>query len=159
MRALRRRAKIGGMSAARLCFLLLVALAVPAAAQPAADRKAPPRPAQAEPAPPPPQQPQAAPPYERQLLRLSEMLGALHHLRSVCSATDANTWRDRMAALIEAEAPAPDRRDRLAGAFNDSYRAWARSYRACTPAAELAVRRFLDETSQLVADVNERYGQ
>ncbi|GLK79810.1 TIGR02301 family protein [Methylopila turkensis] len=146
------------MSAMRLCFLLLVALAVPAAAQPSADRKAPPRAAPAEPAPPPPQQPQAAP-YERQLLRLSEMLGALHHLRSVCSAADANTWRDRMAALIEAEAPAPDRRDRLAGAFNDSYRAWARGHRTCTPAAELAVRRFLDETSQLVADVNERYGQ
>ncbi len=124
----------------------------------ATDRKA----KQAPPPPPPETQSEPAvappPPYETQLMRLAEVLGALHHLRTVCGAPDANVWRDRMAALIEADAPTPERRDRLAGAFNASFRTWARSYRACTPSAELAVRRFLAEASKIAADVRVRYG-
>lgn len=87
------------------------------------------------------------------------MLGALHHLRGVCGARDAATWRDRMAALLESEGIVPERRDRLAGAFNASYGSWARSYRTCTPAAEVAVRRFLGDASKIAADVTARYGQ
>ena len=91
-------------------------------------------------------------------MRLAELLGALHHLRTVCQEADANQWRDRMAALIEAEAPAPDRRDRIAGAFNASFRTWARSYRACTPSARAASRMFLAEASKIATDVKARYG-
>lgn len=133
-----------------------LALGGQALAAPGADHKAKPpqeqQPAPQPPAPPPP------PPYEPQMLRLAEIMGALHHLRTVCGAGDANVWRDRMAALIEAEAPSPERRDRLAGAFNASFRTWARSYRTCTPAAELAVKRFLDEAGKIAADVKTRYG-
>lgn len=149
-----------GMAAA-----LAAALATgvgPAAAQPSdhSKRSNPPTPTAA---PPPPAQPvapdpNAPPPYEPQIMRLAELLGALHHLRTVCQDADANQWRDRMAALIEAEAPAADRRDRLAGAFNASFRTWARSYRACTPAARTASRMFLAEISKIAADVKARYG-
>ncbi|WP_103121921.1 TIGR02301 family protein, partial [Methylopila sp. Yamaguchi] len=107
---------------------------------------------------PAPQPPPAAAPYEPKLIRLAETLGALHHLRAVCKAKDADVWRDRMSALIAAEAPAPERRDALAGAFNASYRAWARSYHACTPAAEVATARFLQEVSAIATEVNARYG-
>lgn len=100
----------------------------------------------------------APPPYEPQLMRLAEVLGALHHLRTVCKASDANVWRDRMAALIEAEGASPERRDRLAGAFNASFRTWARSYRTCTPSAELAVQRFLGEASAIASSVKLHYG-
>lgn len=131
---------------------LLLATA-PAAAQPR-EPKAPPAPQQQ----PAPQPPPAAAPYEPKLIRLAETLGALHHLRAVCKAKDADVWRDRMSALIAAEAPAPERRDALAGAFNASYRAWARSYHACTPAAEVATARFLQEVSAIATEVNARYG-
>lgn len=104
------------------------------------------------------QAPDPAPPYEPQLLRLAEVLGALHHLRTVCGASDAAIWRDRLAALIEAEGASPERRDRLAGAFNASFRTWARSYRSCTPAAELAISRFLAEAGKIATDVRLRYG-
>jgi uncharacterized protein (TIGR02301 family) len=120
-----------------------------------------PPPTQAHPAPPPPvvdAAPPAPPPYEPQLMRLAEVLGALHHLRTVCGAPDADVWRDRLAALIEAEAPSPDRRDRLAGAFNASFRTWARSYRSCTPSAKLAIERFLGEAGKIAEDVRVRYG-
>ncbi|MFD1333670.1 TIGR02301 family protein [Methylopila musalis] len=116
---------------------------------PAAAAKAPPPAAPAAP---------SAPPYEPQLIRLAQVLGGLHHLRAVCGAADAGVWRERMASLVQAEGASPERRDRLAGAFNDSYRAWARSYRACTPAAELAARRFLTEARTVATDVSDRYG-
>lgn len=108
--------------------------------------------------PPPPVDPNAPPPYEPQLMRLAEVMGALHHLRTVCNAQDANRWRDRLAALIEADSPTQERRDRLAGAFNASFRTWARSYRVCTPAAEHASRMFLDETARIATEVRTRYG-
>lgn len=144
--------------------LALVVAAGPALAQPA-DRRVPraaPPPPPAAPAPPPAApalpDPNAPPPYEPQMMRLAEILGALHHLRTVCNAPDANLWRDRLAALIEADASAADRRDRLVGAFNASLRTWARSYRSCTPAAEHASRMFLDETAKIATDVKARYG-
>lgn len=146
-----------------LVALLCLALASPALAQPT-DRKAPPKPAPqpqaAPPAPaaPPQPDPNAPPPYEPQMIRLAELLGALHHLRTVCKEKDADLWRDRLAALIEADAPTQERRDRLAGAFNSSFRTWARSYRSCTPAARTASRMFLAETAKIAGDVRARFG-
>ncbi|MBB3972568.1 TIGR02301 family protein [Hansschlegelia beijingensis] len=139
--------------AASLCLASLAAVAQPAERRGPKHAPAPP-PAEA----PPPPELSAPPPYEPQLLRLAEVLGALHHLRTVCAAGDADVWRDRMAALIEADAPTPERRDRLAGAFNASFRTWARSYRSCTPAAEVAVKRFLQEAGKLASEVRQRYG-
>jgi uncharacterized protein (TIGR02301 family) len=49
-------------------------------------------------------------PYDDHLMRLAEILGALHHLRPLCGASDeAQTWRDQMTALVEAEQPSPER--------------------------------------------------
>ena len=150
----------------RVCAvaLCLAFSAGEAAAQPT-DRKparsVPPPPPAAPPPPagPTPQiDPKAPPPYEPQLVRLAEVMGALHHLRTVCHAQDANRWRDRLASLIEADSPTQERRDRLAGAFNASFRTWARSYRVCTPAAEHASRMFLDETAKIATEVRSRYG-
>lgn len=162
MQSVQARVKVRLMATTRLVLMttLVLAFAAPAAAQPSGGDRKGARPAPEAPAAPAPQpQPDVAPPYEPQLLRLAEILGALHHLRAVCAAADANTWRDRMSALIEAEGPSPDRRDRLAGAFNASFRTWAKSYRTCTPAAEVAVRRFLTDASKIVTEVNARYGQ
>lgn len=146
-------------TAARFLLLFVFALAASgeAAAQSGAgERRTPPKAPPAANAPSP--APASAPPYEPQLIRLAQVLGGLHHLRAVCGASDAGVWRERMASLVLAEGASPERRDRLAGAFNDSYRAWARSYRACTPAAELAARRFLSEAKAVATDVGERYG-
>ena len=150
----------------RMAMLLALAAAVgtalPAAAQ-STDRKAPPKPTPTpQAAPPPPAaplapDPNAPPPYEPQMMRLAELLGALHHLRTICKERDADLWRDRLAALIEADAPTQERRDRLAGAFNSSFRTWARSYRSCTPAAQTASRMFLGETAKLASDVRARF--
>jgi uncharacterized protein (TIGR02301 family) len=132
-------------------------LAVPAYAQssraPAPAPAASPPPAQN----PVPGQVQGAAPYEGQLLRLAEVLGALHHLRAVCGGNDGTLWRDRMQALVQSDAPTGERRDRLAGAFNASYQTYARSYANCTPAAEQVIRKFLAEGARISREVATRY--
>jgi uncharacterized protein (TIGR02301 family) len=108
-----------------------------------------------------PAYPQAAPggrpAYENDLTRLAEILGALHYLRDLCGAREGQTWRNEMQALIEAEAPAGERRDRLTASFNRGYRGFQQSYRTCTPAANYAIRRYLDEGLRIARDVTARY--
>ena len=98
------------------------------------------------------------PPYEEQLLRLSELMGALHYLRGLCGAADGSGWRDRMAALMDGEGPDEERRARLAGAFNRGYRAFQTTYRSCNPSAEATIRSYLDEGRRIARDVGSRYG-
>jgi len=110
---------------------------------------------QAEPAPavePPPA------PYEKELLRLAEIMGSLAMLRPLCSAPDGTEWSRRMQVLLEAEGTTPGRRERLAGAYNKGYQAYALTYRICTPSAQEASARFLNEGEQLARNITGRYG-
>lgn len=136
-----------------LALLAAVLLAAPAPAQTNRAQPARPSPAPAAPA---PAEPPA--PYERELLRLAEILGALAFLRPLCNAPDAAEWPKRMRALLDAEAGAPERRDRLAGAYNRGYQAYALPYRACTPSAEEATARYLREGETLSRTLASRYG-
>ena len=78
-----------------------------------------------------------AAPYESDLQRLSEILGALHYLRDICGAREGQAWRNEMQALVDAEAPSGERRERLIAAFNRGYRGFQQTFRSCTPAARL----------------------
>lgn len=88
-------------------------------------------------------------PYDEKLLRLSEILGAVHYLRELCGAGDGQVWRDRMRELMEAEGSSALRRARLTRSFNQGYRAYSRTYNACTPSAQTAITRFLTEGAQI----------
>lgn len=103
--------------------------------------------------------PADGPPYDEQILRLAEIMGALHHLRPLCGADEGQMWRDKMNALIQAEEPAPDRRKRIIERFNRSYRALSEVYRTCTPAARAIVDQYLREGAKLSRDVVSRYGR
>lgn len=96
-------------------------------------------------------------PYENDLQRLSEILGALHYLRDICGAREGMTWRNEMQALVDAEAPSGERRERLVASFNRGYRGFQQTYRACTPAADYAIRRYLEEGSRIARDITARY--
>jgi uncharacterized protein (TIGR02301 family) len=101
---------------------------------------------------------EAAAPYDATLQRFSEILGALHYLRGICSFNDAQTWRTQMQALLDAEtAKSGDRRARLSASFNRGYRIFQQSYRTCTPAASEVIRRYLDEGSKIAREVTARY--
>ncbi len=94
---------------------------------------------------------------EDSLSRLSEILGALHYLRGICNASEGNRWRSEMQALIDAEGTTPERKARMTASFNRGYNGYQQTYRTCTPAAEIAVRRYLDEGAKLAREVTARY--
>lgn len=96
-------------------------------------------------------------PYEGDMQRLAEILGALQYLRGICGANEGQTWRNEMQALVDAEAPGGERRDRLIGSFNRGYRGFQQTYRNCTPAANLAIRRYLEEGAKIARDITARY--
>ena len=100
---------------------------------------------------------QAAAPFDGSLQRLAEILGALHYLRNVCGANEGQKWRNEMQSLIDAEAPSGDRRLRMIASFNRGYRGYQQSYRTCTPAAELVIRRYLEEGSKIAREMTARY--
>lgn len=98
-----------------------------------------------------------AAPFDNDLIRLAEILGALHHLRAVCGAREGQKWLNELQALIEAEAPSGPRRARMVGSFNRGYRGFQQTYRTCTPAADLAIRRYLDEGAKIAREITARY--
>jgi uncharacterized protein (TIGR02301 family) len=100
---------------------------------------------------------QAPAPFDGNLQRLAEIMGALHYLRGICGANEGQKWRNELQALIEAEAPSGERKARMVAAFNRGYRGFQQSYRTCTPAADLVIRRYLEEGSKIAREVTARY--
>ncbi len=96
-------------------------------------------------------------PFDNDLQRLAEILGALHYLRAVCGANEGQKWRDQMQALIEAENPNGDRRRKIVASFNRGYRGFEQTYRSCTPSADLAIRRYLEEGAKISREITARY--
>lgn len=88
-------------------------------------------------------------PYDDRLMRLSEILGAVHYLRELCGANDGQLWRDRMRELMDAEGSTALRRARLTRSFNNGYRSYSRTYSSCTAPAQTAINRFLTEGAEL----------
>jgi uncharacterized protein (TIGR02301 family) len=123
--------------------------AQPQAQPPQAAPPAEPAPAAAEP---------PAAPYEKELLRLAEIMGSLALLRPLCTAPDAREWSRRMQTLLEAEGTTPGRKERLAGAYNKGYQAFALTYRVCTASAQEASARYLREGELLARNIAGRYG-
>ncbi len=99
----------------------------------------------------------ASAPYDNDLQRLAEILGSLQYLRTVCGAKEGQKWRAEMQALIDAEAPSGERRRRIVARFNSGYRGFEQTYRTCTPAADLAIRRYLDEGAKIAREITARY--
>ena len=102
---------------------------------------------------------QAAVPYDTDLQRLAEILGALHYLRPLCGVSEGQKWRNEMQALVDAEAPAGERRGRMITSFNRGYRGFQQAYRTCTPAADLVIRRYLDEGARIARELTARYAK
>lgn len=97
-------------------------------------------------------------PFDSDLQRLAEIMGSLHYLRAVCGSNDGQKWRNEMQALIDAEAPEGERRRKIVASFNRGYRGFQQTYRTCTPAADMAIRRYLDEGAKIAREITARYG-
>ena len=91
------------------------------------------------------------------LQRFAEILGTLHYLRGICGNNEGSKWRNEMQALLDAETPSGDRRARMIAGFNRGYNGFQQTYRTCTPAATLAIRRYIDEGLKICRDLTARY--
>jgi uncharacterized protein (TIGR02301 family) len=99
----------------------------------------------------------AAAPFDADLQRLAEILGTLHYLRGICGNNEGSKWRNQMQALIDAETPSGERRARMIAGFNRGYNGFQQTYRTCTPAALVAIRRYVDEGAKISRDLTARY--
>jgi uncharacterized protein (TIGR02301 family) len=99
----------------------------------------------------------SAAPYDGDLERLAEILGSLHYLRNVCGANEGPKWRSQMQAMIDAEALDGERKRKVVASFNRGYRVFQQTYRTCTPAADIAIRRYLDEGARISREITARY--
>ena len=96
--------------------------------------------------------------YEPQLEHLSQLLGSLYFLNPLCQP-GGKDWRVQMSELIALDNPDDDRRQRLAGAFNQGYQTYARLYRTCTPSARTAMDRLLADAEQTARDIHAHYAE
>lgn len=87
--------------------------------------------------------------YDVRLMRLSEILGAVHYLRELCDGKDGMRWRDAVNDLIKTEGKTALRRATIAQRFNLGYRSYRRTYRKCTPSAENTIARFFKEAIEI----------
>lgn len=90
-------------------------------------------------------------PYDPQLLRLSEVLGAIHYLRELCGAEEGQLWRQQMKEILRSEGTTAIRRAKLVKGFNKGYRGYRRTYRSCNKSAKVAIDRFMEEGADLTA--------
>ncbi|MGL4091605.1 TIGR02301 family protein [Agrobacterium cavarae] len=137
----------------RVCFLsaLLVSVAMPVSSY-AASQKPPQPPA------PPPQESKPAP-YDDKLARLSEILGAVQYLRTLCPSTGPQEWRKAMSDILAADtANEPQRKQRMTAAFNRGYRTFAAVHTSCTPAALSAEEKYRNEGATLAQEITSRFG-
>ena len=100
---------------------------------------------------------EAAAPFDADLQRLAEILGTMHYLRGICGSNEGGKWRNEMQALVDAETPSGERRARMIAAFNRGYNGFQQTYRTCTPAAGIAIRRYIEEGSRISRDLTARY--
>lgn len=97
-------------------------------------------------------------PYDDRLLRLAEVMGSIHYLRTLCGQTDG-AWRESMQKLLDAEAAAePRRRERLTAGFNRGFRTFASVYTSCTLSAVQAEENYRAEGATLVSEIVARFG-
>ncbi len=120
----------------------------------------------AQPSPPPssvPVAPQAVAPatpaFEQDLLRFSEILGAVSWLDSLCGSSDPAVWRGQMEGLMEAQAFQPPDRRRYVDAFNRGYRTFASVHRSCSPRTRAVLQRYLTEGASIADRIDERFGR
>ena len=99
------------------------------------------------------------PAYNDEMLRLAEIIGALHYLRELCGANEKLLWRDQMANIIANEDPNPVRKAELISRFNRGFRTYQEIYRECTPTAVEAVNLYLRQGTKLAGEIPGRFGR
>jgi uncharacterized protein (TIGR02301 family) len=98
-------------------------------------------------------------PYDVDLMRLSEILGALTWLDGLCGAPDAGAWRQSMERIIVAQRMDADDRRRYVDVFNRGHRTFAAVHRGCSEQTRWVIDRYMREGTMLVEKLETRFGR
>jgi len=98
-------------------------------------------------------------PYDDKLLRLAEVLGAIHYLRNLCKSGETDQWRKVMEEILVSEQPSEKRKATLISRFNRGYNAFNEIYGHCTASAVTAAERYVKEGVLLSSQITSRYGR
>lgn len=85
----------------------------------------------------------------RELVRLSEILGSLHHLRGNCLRSEHNEWQQSYQRLLRLQNPGTGLKHEMNQAFNSGYNYYHRNYPSCDPNAAQVARDLAREGERL----------
>lgn len=88
---------------------------------------------------------------EAELLQLSNVLGGIHYLRSKCSRSEKQIWRERMQTLLKIEQPSIALEDKMVEEFNAAYKRQERKYSRCNRDAKDEAKRLAVEGQGLIS--------
>ena len=69
------------------------------------------------------------------MLRLAEIMGALHYVQGLCDPANSEFWRDRMQEMLRLEKPSLEQKNALTLQFNAGYDAASTKFSSCTDEA------------------------
>lgn len=103
--------------------------------------------------------PTADTPYDKQLRRVSEILGTVTYLRNLCAQQPEPQWRDAMEKLLTFDAGSETaRKEQLTAAYNRGYRAFGALHTTCTEAARQTEAEYRAEGATLIKEMINRFG-
>ncbi|MCE9649913.1 MAG: TIGR02301 family protein [Parvibaculum sp.] len=85
----------------------------------------------------------------RGLMRLSEILGSVHHLREVCGANEGALWRNKMIDMMNTAALSAEQRQAMITHFNDAYYQARAAFPDCSAKAAAKANSLFDEAQRL----------
>ena len=91
---------------------------------------------------------------QTKLLELSEILGAVHHLRALCEVDEAQTWRQSMIKLIETQDAPEWLADQMIKRFNTGYHREEANYPACDAASQRRAVRLANQGARLARSLS-----
>jgi uncharacterized protein (TIGR02301 family) len=60
--------------------------------------------------------------------------------------------------IAACRAPSGNRREQMVASFNRGYSGFEQTYRICTPAADIVIRRYMEEGAKIARNITARYG-
>ena len=96
----------------------------------------------------------------REMVRLAEVLGAVHYLRPLCGSHEGQKWRNQMIRMLDFVHTSGDEKQVLISHFNIYYYRYRDAYPHCTGQAVRDANRMMSEGQRLAADLARLgYGQ
>jgi len=97
--------------------------------------------------------PAAAQKLPAEMFRLAEVLGAVHHLRTICGTREGQLWRNKMIEMMGAVGPEEKDRQQLIARFNDAFHKTRNSYSTCSRSAATRSDKLFEEGQRIAQEL------